>query len=83
MLERDDPGRRFNDAGLISCGRSPGQPRVRGAGTNLGAAMARILLAPELLNNVAASMILEAAVTPKGAWLAGRTAGPDRWKCLP
>lgn len=64
-LERDDPTRRFTDAGLISAvGHLVNHGYVAWLMTSHGER--RILLAPELLNNVAASIVLEARRNPKG-----------------
>jgi GTPase SAR1 family protein len=65
MLERDDPGRRFTDAELLAAvGHLVNHGYVALLRTSRGES--RILLAPELLNNVAASMVLEARRNLKG-----------------
>jgi GTPase SAR1 family protein len=65
MLERDDPGRRFTDAELVAAvGHLGNHGYVAVLQTSHGEL--RVLLAPELLNNVAASMVLEARRNPKG-----------------
>ena len=64
-LERDGPARRFTDAEMLSAVghlANHGYVALLRTSTN----EARILLAPELLNNVAASIVLEARRNPKG-----------------
>ena len=65
MLERDDPDRRFTDAELLAAvGHLVNHGYVALLRTSRGEP--RILLAPELLNNMAASIVLEARRNPKG-----------------
>jgi len=65
MLERDDPDRRFTDAEmLVAVGHLANHGYVALLRTSGGEQ--RVLLAPELLNNVAASIVLEARRNPKG-----------------
>ena len=54
--------RRRDDDG----GRAPGKLRLRAGAAHLRGRASRILLAPELLNNLAASFVLEARRNPKG-----------------
>lgn len=64
-LERDGPARRFTDAEMLSAVghlANHGYVALLRTSTN----EMRILLAPELLNNVAASIVLEARRNPKG-----------------
>ncbi len=65
MLEHDDPDRRFTDAEMLAAvGHLVNHGYVALLRNSRGES--RILLAPELLNNVAASIILEARRNPKG-----------------
>jgi len=65
MLEHDDPARRFTDAEMLAAfGHLVNHGYVAQLRTSHGEP--RILLAPELLNNVAASIVLEARRNPKG-----------------
>ncbi len=65
MLERDDPGRGFTDAELVAAvGHLGNHGYVALLRTSRGEL--RILLAPELLNNVAASIVLKARRNPRG-----------------
>ena len=65
MLEHHDPDRRFTDAEMLAAvGHLVNHGYVALLQTSGGESL--ILLAPELLNNVAASMILEARRNPKG-----------------
>jgi GTPase SAR1 family protein len=65
MLERDDPERRYTEAELLAAvGHLVNHGYVALPRTSQGDS--RILLAPELLNNVAASIVLEARRNPKG-----------------
>lgn len=65
LLERDDPNRRFSDAELAAAvGHLGNHGYVALLRTSRGEL--RILLAPELLNNVAASIVLEARRNPRG-----------------
>jgi hypothetical protein len=64
-LERDDAARWFTDAELVGAvGHLVNHGYVAWLTTSHGEP--RILLAPELLNNVAASIVLEARRNPKG-----------------
>jgi WD40 repeat protein len=65
LLERDDPDRRFTDAEMHgAAGHLANHGYVALLRTSYGET--RILLAPELLNNLAASIVLEARRNPKG-----------------
>jgi GTPase SAR1 family protein len=65
MLERTDPSRRFTDAEMLAAvGHLVNHGYV--ALLRTSGDESRILLAPELLNNVAASIVLEARRNPKG-----------------
>ena len=65
MLEHDDPARRFTDAEMLAAvSHLVNHGYVALLRTSRGES--RILLAPELLNNVAASIVLEARRNPKG-----------------
>jgi hypothetical protein len=65
MLERDDPARHFTNAEMLAAvGHLVNHGYVALLRTSRGES--RILLAPELLNNVAASIVLEARRNPKG-----------------
>ena len=64
-LEHHDPDRRFSDAEMLAAvGHLVNHGYVALLRTSRG--QTRILLAPELLNNVAASIVLEARRNPKG-----------------
>ncbi|MFD0741534.1 TIR domain-containing protein [Phytohabitans flavus] len=64
-LERDDPTRRFTDREMRSAvGHLANHGYVAWLRTSTN--KTRILLAPELLNNIAASIVLEARRNPKG-----------------
>lgn len=65
QLDGDDPGRRFTDAEMLAAvGHLVNHGYVASLRTSGGEL--RILLAPELLNNVAASIVLSARQNPKG-----------------
>ena len=65
MLQHEDQARRFTDSEmLVAAGHLVNHGYVALLRTSRGES--RILLAPELLNNVAASIVLEARRNPKG-----------------
>jgi len=65
MLERHDPDRPFTDADVLAAvGHLANHGYVAVLRNSRGES--RILLAPELLNNVAASIVLEARRNPRG-----------------
>ena len=65
LLEHDDPARHFTDAEMLGAvGHLANHGYVALLQTSHGDT--RILLAPELLNNLAASIVLEARRNPKG-----------------
>jgi WD40 repeat protein len=65
LLERDDPTREFTDAEMLGAARHlVNHGYLALLQTSRGES--RVLLAPELLNNVAASIVLEARRNPKG-----------------